>query len=142
MKRIAILGAAAVALMAPASAQAKNFQQKGTVKGDRAAVVKLRVAVENGHPTKVAGFRALNVQARCGKDRVRITLRAVTPIKVADDHTFRARLADDAGGVLHLKGKVRDRGRKTKGRLWTNEFKSGKKTCRVPQQKWRTSVRR
>jgi hypothetical protein len=140
MKRIAILGAVAVGLMAPASAQAKNFQQKGFVKGDRAATVKLRVAVENGHPTKVAGFRAINVRARCGKDRVRITLRAVTPIRVKDDHTFKARLADDEGGVLHITGKVKDGGRKTKGRLWTNEFESGKKTCRVPQQRWKTSV--
>ena len=104
-------------------------------------MVRLRVAVEGGEPAKVAGFRALNVRARCGKDRVRITLRAVTPIRVRSDRTFKARLADDAGGVLHIRGTVKDGGRKTKGRLWTNEFESGKKTCRVPIQRWRTSVR-
>ncbi len=140
MKKIAILAAAAAALLAPASALAKNFPQTGSIKGDGVAVVKLRVGVEGGEPAKIAGFRALNVQARCGEDRVRITLRAVTPIKVAGDGTFRARLADDEGGVLHIGGKVKDGGRKTKGVLWTNEFKSGKKTCRVPKQRWKTSA--
>lgn len=140
MKKIAILAAAAVALLAPASALAKNFQQTGFVKGDRAATVKLRVAVENGHPTKVAGFRALNVQARCGKDKVRITLRAVTPIAVRGDHTFKARLKDDKGGVLRIAGKVKDGGKRAKGSLRTNEFQSGKKTCQVPRQAWKTSV--
>jgi hypothetical protein len=140
LKRIAAIGIAAAALLAPASALAKNFQQTGSIKGDRVAVVKLRVAVANGHPTKIAGFRALNVQARCGKDDVRITLRAVTPIRVRDDHTFKARLADDEGGVLRLAGKVKDGGRKAKGHLSTNEFKSGSKKCQVPKQRWRTSA--
>lgn len=140
MKKIAIGAVTAAALLAPASALAKNFPQTGFVKGDRAATVKLRVAVDNGHPTKIAGFRALNVQARCGKDRVRITLRAVTPIDVADDHTFKARLADDEGGVLRLAGKVKDGGKRVKGTLKTNEFESGKKTCQVPKQAWKTSV--
>jgi hypothetical protein len=126
LKRIAALAAATAALLAPASALAKNFQQTGTVKGDQVAVVKLRVA--------------LNVQARCGKKDVRITLRAVTPIRVRDDDTFKARLADDEGGVLRLAGKVRKGGRKAKGRLSTNEFKSGSKKCQVPRQRWRTST--
>jgi hypothetical protein len=140
LKTIAALAAATAALLAPASALAKNFQQTGTVKGDQVAVVKLRVALKNGHPAKIAGFRALNVQARCGKKDVRITLRAVTPIRVRDDDTFKARLADDEGGLLRLAGKVRKGGRKAKGHLSTNEFKSGSKKCQVPRQRWRTST--
>ncbi len=139
MKRIAILGAVAIGLLAPASAQAKNFQHKGVIKGDRTAVVKLRVGLAGGEPAKIAGFRVLNALARCGKDRVRITLRAETPIRVARDNKFRARLTDDKGGELRLSGKVKAGGKKTKGKLSTNEFKSGKKTCRVPPQRWKTS---
>jgi hypothetical protein len=139
-RKIAVLAATAAGLALPATAQAKNFQQTGYIKGDRDAVVKLRVGLENGQPAKIAGFRALHVRATCGRDKVRITLRAVTTIHVRRDHTFKARLSDDNGGVLRIAGKVRDGGRKAKGHLSTNEFKSGSKKCHVPRQRWRTST--
>jgi hypothetical protein len=139
MKKIAILAGTAALLVAPATAEAKSYKQAGFVTGDKAAPVKLRVAVHHGHPVKVAGFRAMNVRARCEKGPVRITLRAVTPIPVEGDNDFKARLRDDSGGVLRITGTVKDGGRATVGNLKTNSFTSGKQSCKVPKQGFKTS---
>ena len=139
MKKIATLAATAAMLIAPSAALAKTFRQTGFINGDKAASVKLRVAVDNHHPQKVAGFEARNVHGRCGKKAIRITLTAVTPIKV-DGHRFKASLHDDNGGVLRIAGRVKDGGRRTTGHLKTNRFQSGSKTCKVPRQGFRTSA--
>jgi hypothetical protein len=140
MKKIAILAATAAALLAPAQALANTFKQEGFVDGDKAAKVKLRVEVKNGRPDKVAGFRALNVRAHCEKGPVRITLRAVTPIHVNRDGSFKERLEDEDGGVLRIAGEVKDGGKKVLGSLKTSEFQSGSQSCKVPRQGWKTTA--
>ncbi len=129
------------ALTVPAGAAAKNVKQKGYVVGDKAAKVKLRVKVHDGEAVKVAGFRARNVTARCGKDVIRITLTVHSPIAVAGDGGFKGRISDGRGGIVRISGHVTKRGRATRGSLKTNEFRQGKRTCKVKKQRFKTSVR-
>jgi len=134
------LTAALVALALPAAAMAENVQQTGYIVGDKAATVKLRVKVKGGDPVKVAGFRAKNVVARCGKDTIRIQLTALSPVAVKGDGDFKVRLGDGEGGILRISGHVENRGRSTTGNVKTNEFDQGDKTCKVPKQGFKTSA--
>ena len=142
MKRLTTLAAAAMALIAPASALAENIQQEGFIKGDKAAPVKLRVKVDSsGDVKKVGGFRAQNVVASCdGEKVIRIQLTALTPVPVERDNSFKVRLSDGSGGILRITGEIKDGGRVTVGNLKTNEFESGKLTCRVSKQRFATSA--
>lgn len=137
---LAALAAAAITLIAPASAIAKNVKQTGFVVGDKAATVKLRVKVQGGDPVKVAGFRAKNVVARCGKDTIRIQLTALSPTSVQRDGDFKVRLSDGKGGILRISGHVAGNGRSTAGNVKTNEFDQSGRTCKVPKQKFKTSA--
>jgi hypothetical protein len=98
--------------------------------------------MRGGEPRKVAGFKARNVRVNCerGSRRFprRITFTALTPIKVKRDNRFEVRLGDGDGGFLKIKGEVRNKGRATVGSLRTSEFKSGKKTCQAPKQRFKT----
>ncbi|MFN8151006.1 MAG: hypothetical protein U0R24_07760 [Solirubrobacterales bacterium] len=136
----AALAVAVIALTVPATATAKNIKQNGFVVGDKAATVKLRVQVKGGDPVKVAGFRAKNVVARCGKETIRIQLTALSPVSVQEDGDFKVRLSDGEGGILRISGSVSDDGRSTAGNVKTNEFDQGDGTCKVPKQKFTTSA--
>lgn len=141
MRKLTILTAALVAFAVPATAAAKNVKQTGYVVGDKAATIKLRVQVKHGEAIKVAGFRAQNVIARCGKDKIRITLTVHSPIAVERDGDFKDRIADGQGGFVMVGGHVNNRGRATVGNVKTNEFQQGKRTCRVAKQRFKTSAR-
>lgn len=140
MKKLAILIVMFAALAAPAAAAAKNVKQTGNVVGDKVATVKLRVKVEHGKALKVAGFRAQNVAARCGKDVIRITLTVHSPIEVEGNGDFKGRISDGEGGMVRISGQVKDRGRATSGSVKTNEFQQGNRTCKVPKQRFKTSA--
>jgi hypothetical protein len=140
MRKIAMLVTAAAMLALPASAFGDTIKQTGFVKGDKAATVKLRVKVHGKQPVKVGGFKAKNVTARCDKGPIRISLTALTPVDVDSDNGFKVRLGDGNGGVLRISGTVKDDGMRTVGNLKTNEFKSGKQTCKVPKQGFATSA--
>ena len=140
MKKMATMAVTAAVLALPATAFGETVRQSGFIKGDKAATVKLRVKVTGGDAKKVGGFKAKNVRARCEKGPIRITLSALTPVKVDSDNGFKVRLNDGEGGVLRISGKVKDDGRKTVGNLKTNEFQSGSQTCKVAKQKFSTSA--
>jgi hypothetical protein len=140
MRKIATVATAALMLALPATAFGKTIRQTGFVKGDKAATVKLRVKVHGNDPVKVGGFKAKNVTAKCDKGPIRITLTALTPVKVDSDNGFKVRLGDGNGGVLRISGTVKDDGRRTVGNLKTNDFQSGKQTCKVPKQGFATSA--
>lgn len=140
MKKLTILVALLAALALPAGAVAKNVKQTGYIVGDKVAKVKLRVKVAGGDAIKVAGFRAQNVTARCGKDVIRITLTVHTPIKIGRDGGFKDRIGDGQGGFVQISGQVGNRGRATSGSVKTNEFEQGGRTCKVPKLKFKTSA--
>ncbi len=140
MRKIATLTVAIAALALPAIALAENVKQTGFIVGDKSATVKLRVKVKGGDPVKVAGFRAKNVVARCGKDTIRIQLTALSPTEVKRDGDFKVRLSDGNGGILRISGHVDDHGRSTSGNVKTNEFDQGDRTCKVPKQGFKTSA--
>lgn len=135
-----MLATTVVMLAAPATALGKTVRQTGFIKGDKAATVKLRVKVAGKDPKKVAGFKAKNVEARCDKGPIRISLTALTPVKVDSDNDFKVRLSDGSGGILRISGTVKDDGRRTVGNLKTNDFESGSQTCKVPKQRFKTSA--
>lgn len=141
MKKFALSIVCAAVMLVPASAHAKNIQQTGQIVGDKTTSVKLRVKVVGGEVRKVAGFKAKNVLTRCDSGPSRISFTALTPIAVKNDNTFRVRLTNDDGAVLRISGKVKDRGRKTVGKLKTNSFEaSSGETCKTPKQKFKTSA--
>ena len=140
MKKIATLAAAAVMLAVPATAFGKTISQTGFIKGDKAATIKLRVKVDGKDPQKVGGFKAKNVRARCDNGPIRISLTALTPVKVNRDNEFKVRLSDGSGGILRISGTVKDNGKRTVGNLKTNRFESGTQTCKVAKQKFKTSA--
>ena len=141
MKKLATLVAATVALTLPAAAAAKNVKHEGFIVGDKAASIKLRVKASGGKATKVSGFRAKNVAARCDRDTVRIQLTALAPVKVKRDQSFKVRLGDGDGGILRISGKVKRDGRATVGNLKTNVFDQGDLSCKVSKQKFKTSAK-
>lgn len=140
MKRIAIVIALSAALVAPSVAGAATIKQEGRIVGDKATKVKLRVQTKGGKPDKVAGFTAKNVRVRCENGPSRITFSALQPIKV-EESKFKVKLSDGEGGVLRIQGKVKDRGRQTRGSLKSNEFEAENgKMCRAPKQRFRTAA--
>ena len=140
MKKTATLCATGAFLLAPASALAMNIQQQGQIVNDDATSVKLRVKVSGGTPKKVGGFKAKNVMVRCDDGPSRIDFTALTPVNVKGDNGFGVRLSDGHGGILRITGEVKAHGRATVGSLKTNDFKSGKTTCKAPKQKFKTSA--
>ena len=140
MKKIATLCAAGALLLLPASALASNIQQVGQIVHDDATSVKLRVKVNGNTPVKVAGFKAKNVMVRCEDGPSRINFTALTPVNVDSDNGFKVRLSDGNGGILRINGKVKNDGKATVGSLKTNNFDSGKTTCKAPKQRFKTSA--
>lgn len=145
MRKIISPIVAAVALAVPVAASAGNagsVSQEGFIDGDKAASVKLRVALSaSGAPQKVGGFRAKNVLAHCDKDKlIRIQLTALQAVDVDADQRFKVRLPDGEGGILRISGRVGDGGRATSGTVKTNEFSSGELTCKVAKQHFATSA--
>lgn len=140
MRKLATLAIAIIALAAPATATAKNIKQRGFIVGDKAATVKLRVNVKDGHAVKVGGFRAKSVLANCTDKDIRIQLTALDPVPVKHDGAFKVRLSDGAGGILRISGQVLDRGKATKGTVKTNDFQQGDGSCRVAKQRFKTSA--
>jgi hypothetical protein len=140
MKKIATLCAMGALLALPASALAKNIQQQGQIVHDDATSVKLRVKVHGSTPVKVAGFKAKNVMVRCEDGPSRINFTALTPVDVDGDNGFKVRLSDGHGGILRINGKVKNGGKATVGSLKTNDFHSGKTTCKAPKQRFKTAA--
>ena len=140
LRKFATLTTALVALAVPTVAHAENVKQSGYVVGDKSATVKMRVKVKDGKAVKVAGFRAKNVVARCGKDVIRIQLTVRSPIDVEGDGDFKGRIGDGEGGIVRISGTIKDHGLSAVGNVKTNEFEQGDKTCKVPTQKFKTSA--
>jgi hypothetical protein len=138
LRKLTIICVSAAALVVPASAMANTIRQEGQIVRDDKTLVKLRVETKGGDAVKVGGFKAKNVVVRCDDGPSRITFTALTPVKVDSDNHFKVRLSDGEGGILRISGKVKDNGHATVGNLKTNDFKSGKQTCRAPKQRFKT----
>jgi hypothetical protein len=138
LRKIAIIAASVAALVAPASALANVIRQEGQIVHDDATLVKLHVVTKGGKPVKVEQFKAKNVAVHCDDGPSRITFTALDPAKVESDNTFKVRLSDGNGGILRIKGQVKGGGKAVVGSLKTNDFDSGKQTCRAPKQRFKT----
>ena len=120
---------------------AKNIKQEGQIVGDKATSVKLRVKVTGGQsPRRSAASRPKRRRSAATSGPDRIDFTALTPVNVNSNNTFKVRLSDGDGGILRISGKVKNGGKATVGNLKTNDFKSGKQTCKAPKQKFKTSA--
>ncbi len=139
MRKIACLVTAAAVLVVPAMASAKTIRQQGQIVGDAETKVTLQVKTRGKDPLSVANFKAKNVLTRCEGEASRIDFTVLDAVEVKENNSFKSRLVDGEGGVLRIRGKVKDNGRATVGSLKTNNFTSSNDvTCKTPKQKFKT----
>lgn len=143
MKRSAIVLTAVVfALVATVSvANAAKYKQTGQVVGDRNAKVQLRVKTNRKDKAiEVAGFKAKGVLTKCGKEIVRYQYNALSPIPVLKNE-FKIVLSGSGGAKLTISGKIKRKGKATKGSLKSNRFAGDNGTiCKTPKQRFKTST--
>lgn len=140
MRKIACLVTAAAVLVVPATASAKTIRQEGQIVGDAETKITLRVKTKGKDPVSVASFKAKNVFTRCEGEPSRIDFTVLDAVEVEANNSFKSRLVDGEGGVLRIRGKVKDNGKATVGSLKTNNFTSSNDaTCKTPKQRFKTS---
>ncbi len=144
MKKSAIvLAAVLLALVAvPSIANAAKIKQTGQIVGDKSAEVQLRVKVNRkGVATEVAGFKAKGVRTKCGNQIVRYQYNALNPIPVLNNK-FKIVLTGSGGAKLTITGKVKNKGKATRGSLKSNRFtgSTGSK-CKTTKQKFKTAAK-
>lgn len=144
MKKLAIaLALIFVAFVAmPAAANAERYRQTGQIVGDKAAKVQLRVKTNRkDKATELAGFKAKGVRTRCSGQVVRYQYNALNPIPVLNNK-FKIVLTGSGGAKLTIKGKVKKRGRMTRGSIKSNRFTGANDAkCKTPKQRFKTSTR-
>jgi len=143
---ITLVAAASLMLAGSALAGTKTYKQTGHVVGDKGSLVKLRVKVKNGDPKQIKGFKANNVITRCdtknGRKVKRYDYFSLDPITIDSDNEFDIVLTNSAIGLkISLDGDVKKHGKKVVGEIKTNKFTDKGKTCKAPEQEFRTAKR-
>ena len=141
-KSMIVLAAVILALVAvPSVANAAQHKQKGQIVGDKATKVQLRVKTNRyDKATEIRGFKAKGVRTKCGKQIVRYQYNALNPIPVLKNK-FKIVLKGSGGAKLTIGGKVKKKGKLTRGSIKSNRFKgnNGAK-CKTPKQRFKTST--
>lgn len=116
MRRLAVCGALALALVLPAEAAAKKIRHEGTIVGAPEQVVKLTVVKRGSRLVKVSGFRFENVAFSCPRGERRYNGRTSAGMSVNRRDRFRERYVNDAG-PLEVAGRLRRQGRRANGNI-------------------------
>ncbi len=137
--------AALLVILIPAVAGAGDVRQRGEIKGADGSKVTLTIVKRNGEVKAVKGFDASGVPAKCEKGAStnwKASFEFPGSIPVGARKTrFDRKFSIGSDASFRVKGRVRNNGRKVKGRV-AGSFDGGDfGDCRIPKQRFVTKKR-